>query len=503
MLQPDISKKLERPPWLASRSYPGTSTRSPFSVVYNLRSRRLFKLDGPSSLAWDALLFGQPADASVKEIAARLGQSEGTVAGSLPGFIAHLEDIGLIGKKATAGTPRASAGPVSSEQNSLEDDLESIMVRERILWRLFLEVTYRCNEDCIHCFNPVQRRTNELTTSEIARVFQEARDLGALLLCLTGGEVFSRRDCFELIEAARESEYAVDIYTNGLLANEGRRERLAALYPRSVSVSIYSADHQIHDATTRMKGSLAKSLDTLRHLHELGVPINIKCPLMKHTVDGYRAVKDLADELGATVQFDLVIAAKNDGGLDPVQHRVTDPGTLRMLLLDEDIPLFVGKERIEREAKAANPDGNFCGAGLANLDITPDGTVTPCVSLPLPVGNVRNASIATIWNAIVSPLTAWRNVTISDYVGCRSCDRQAHCTKCAGLALVEHGDFLGPSDQDCAISIARVSLAEEKGLIPLGTMSKIPGNERLDPDRPNETLRRGFTTPLAKLRSDG
>src|SRR2546430_6211572 len=56
-------------------------------------------------------------------------------------------------------------------------------------------------------------------------------------------------------------------------------------------------------------------------LFRSGVPINVKCPVMKHTVDGYRAVKDLADSLGATVQFDLVLAGKNDGNLDPVQHR--------------------------------------------------------------------------------------------------------------------------------------------------------------------------------------
>ena len=494
-----LDSTILRPAWLASRFYSPSQTEPGWSVVYNLRVRRLLLLEGPSSLVWENLRFGQPLSASVPKVAQALQKRESDVEGSLMQFAGLLAERGLIVGPNQALTSRDAATSPAIDQDPLEARIEQRMVAENVLWRLFFELTYRCNEDCIHCFNPTERRTDELTTEEIIRVLSEGRTLGALLLCFSGGEVFSRRDAFELLEAARELEYAVDVYTNGVLLNEKRRERLAELYPRSVSVSIYSADAAIHDATTRVKGSFEKSVDTLRHLAALGVPINVKCPVMKHTVDGYRAVKDLADALGATVQFDLVLAGKNDGNLDPVQHRVTDPDKLRMLLMDEDIPLFVGKERIEREASRLSQDGNFCGAGLANLDITPDGMVTPCVSLPLPVGNVRQTPLAEIWEAKNSPLRSWRDVRVQDYVGCGTCERQAHCSKCAGIALVEHGDFLGPSDQDCLISIARVRLAEERGIIPHGSISLIPGKDRLGPSRINEMERRGFHTNLVQL----
>jgi radical SAM protein with 4Fe4S-binding SPASM domain len=494
-----LDSKIVRPPWLASRLYRASEAEPNWSVVYNLRARRLLLFEGQSSLAWENLRFDQPLLASVPKVAQALRKSEADVEVLLARFADVLTEKGLVLRPNQVITSRAGATSPAIDQDPLEARIEQRMVAENVLWRLFFELTYRCNEDCIHCFNPTERRTDELTTEEIVRVLSEGRALGALLLCFSGGEVFSRRDAFELLEAARELEYAVDVYTNGVLLNEKRRERLAELYPRSVSVSIYSADAAVHDATTRVKGSLGKSVETLRHLAELGVPINVKCPVMKHTVDGYRAVKDLADMLGATVQFDLVLAGKNDGNLDPVQHRVTDPEKLRMLLMDEDIPLFVGKERIEREANRLSQDGNFCGAGLANLDITPDGVVTPCVSLPLPVGNVKQTPLAEIWEAKNSPLRSWRDVRVQDYVGCGTCERQAHCSKCAGIALVEHGDFLGPSDQDCLISIARVRLAEERGIIPQGSISLIPGKDRLGSSRINEMERRGFHTNLVQL----
>jgi radical SAM protein with 4Fe4S-binding SPASM domain len=494
-----LDTQIVRPPWLASRFYECSDTESEWSVVYNLRARRLLLLEGNSSKVWENLRFDQPLLASVGHVSELLRKPESHVADLLARFADVLAEKGLIIRPGQALTGRDGPTSPAIDQDPLEARIEQRMVAENVLWRLFFEVTYRCNEDCIHCFNPTERRTEELSTEQIARVLSEGRALGALLLCFSGGEVFSRRDAFELLECARDLEYAVDVYTNGVLLSEKRRERLAELYPRSVSVSIYSADAAIHDATTRVKGSLTKSVETLRHLAALGVPINVKCPLMKHTVDGYRAVKDLADMLGATVQFDLVLAGKNDGNLDPIQHRVTDPEKLRMLLMDEDIPLFVGKERIEREANRLSQDGNFCGAGLANLDITPDGIVTPCVSLPLPVGNVKQTSLAEIWEAKKSPLRSWRDVRVQDYVGCGTCERQAHCSKCAGIALVEHGDFLGPSDQDCLISIARVKLAEERGIIPKGSISLVPGKDRLGSSRINEMERRGFRTNLVQL----
>lgn len=494
-----LNRTIVRPPWLASRAYGASESDPAWSVVYNLRARHLLLLESQSSIVWEALRFDEPLSASIPSIAKALGNPESRVVGSVTRFVEELAEKGLILHIDQSIAPRDRATSPAIGQDPLEDRIEHRMVAENVLWRLFFELTYRCNEDCIHCFNPTERRTDELTTEQIVRVLTEGRALGALLLCFSGGEVFSRRDAFELLESARQLEYAVDLYTNGVLLDEKKRERLAKLYPRSVSVSIYSAEAAIHDATTRMKGSFRKSVNTLQHLAALGVPINVKCPVMNHTVDGYRAVKDLADELGATVQFDLVIAGKNDGNLDPVQHRVTDPEKLRMLLMDEDIPLFVGKERIEREASSVNHTGNFCGAGLANLDITPEGVVTPCVSLPLPVGNVRHTPLADIWEAKKSPLRAWRDVRVKDYVGCGTCERQAHCSKCAGIALVEHGDFLGPSDQDCLISIARVRLAEERGIIPKGSISLVPGKDRLGSSRINEMERRGFRTNLVQL----
>lgn len=494
-----LDSTIVRPPWLASRFYAPSENEPCWSVVYNLRARRLLLLEGQSSVVWENLCFDQPLLASVPSVAKALRKPESRVVALLTRFVDVLAEKGLILRTSQVTTPRNGATSPAIGQDPLEARIERRMVAENVLWRLFFELTYRCNEDCIHCFNPTERRTDELTTEQIVRVLGEGRALGALLLCFSGGEVFSRRDAFELLEGARELEYAVDLYTNGVLLTEKKRERLAQLYPRSVSVSIYSADAAIHDATTRVKGSFGKSVETLKHLAALGVPINVKCPLMKHTVDGYQAVKDLADKLGATVQFDLVLAGKNDGNLDPVQHRVTDPDKLRMLLMDEDIPLFVGKERIEREASTMRQDGNFCGAGLANLDITPEGVVTPCVSLPLPVGNVKQTPLAEIWEARNSPLRSWRDVRVQDYVGCGTCERQAHCSKCAGIALVEHGDFLGPSDQDCLISIARVRLAEEREIIPKGSISLIPGKDRLGPLRVNEMERRGFRTNLVQL----
>ena len=78
-----------------------------------------------------------------------------------------------------------------------------IIARTEKAHRLFSahwELTYRCNEQCSHCYldvlPPNQDVPGELSTEECFRVIDEIVELGALNLLLSGGEILARRDFF-------------------------------------------------------------------------------------------------------------------------------------------------------------------------------------------------------------------------------------------------------------------------------------------------------------------
>jgi len=129
------------------------------------------------------------------------------------------------------------------------------------------DITYRCNERCVHCYLDHDDH-GEMTTSEIKRVLDELADAGTFFLTFSGGEVLMRRDFFELLEYARNLMFAVRIKTNAVMIGESEARRMLELGVDQIQVSIYSHRPEVHDAITKLPGSLRRSIEAIRFLTE-------------------------------------------------------------------------------------------------------------------------------------------------------------------------------------------------------------------------------------------
>jgi len=122
-----------------------------------------------------------------------------------------------------------------------------------------VDLTMRCNELCVHCYRVIEDR-QELTTAEVKALLADLARAGTLYLTFSGGEVFLRADLFELIAEAKRLRFDVRLKSNALLITAERARRLRELGVRQVDVSIYSAEPAVHDAITKIPGSLQRSL---------------------------------------------------------------------------------------------------------------------------------------------------------------------------------------------------------------------------------------------------
>ena len=73
-----------------------------------------------------------------------------------------------------------------------------------------------------------------------------------------------RKDFFEILEYARAKMFSVKLKTNAVLIHEKEAQRITSLGVESVQVSIYSHRPEVHDAITKLPGSLERSLDAIR-----------------------------------------------------------------------------------------------------------------------------------------------------------------------------------------------------------------------------------------------
>jgi len=319
-----------------------------------------------------------------------------------------------------------------------------------------LDLTYRCNERCVHCYLD-HNDHGEMTTAEIKHLLDEMAEAGVFILTLSGGEIFLRKDFFELLTYARwERQFCVKLKTNALMIREREAALIRELGVQSVQVSIYSHRPEVHDAITLVPGSLKRSLDAIRFLKVQGLRVIMANVLMAQNMADYPAVRALAGEIGVECTLDPTITPMMDGDRGVLGLGV-DQGALRQVFRDAAL---VGD--VDQFCAIAPPGGEDeleatpCSAGHTACYVSPYGDVFPCVQFPLPTGNVRRQKFIDIWRDS-ERMKEVRAIRLKDLTTCPSCAHVGSCTRCPGLAYME-GNMRGPSSQDCEKSFVRTGV---------------------------------------------
>jgi radical SAM protein with 4Fe4S-binding SPASM domain len=293
---------------------------------------------------------------------------------------------------------------------------------------VLLELTYRCNVRCVHCYLAGQER--EMTYDELLPVLDDLAAAGCLILTLSGGEVLLRADFFEIAEAAGARGFALRIFTNATIVTPRIADRIAALNPISVESSLLGGDAPTHDGVTLIDGSFEKTVRGVRLLTERGVRVKVKTTLMDANVAQAAQMERLAAELGVEHQVAFVLMPRRDGDRGPLGLQVDD-AALRAYLRrrERDVP--------EAPLPVSTDGDGLCSAGRASCSISPSGDVYPCVLMPLKAGNVLETPFADIWRA--SPaMTRMRGLIDAHKIACHGCDDDGHAF-CPALNLLEMG----------------------------------------------------------------
>jgi AdoMet-dependent heme synthase len=318
-----------------------------------------------------------------------------------------------------------------------------------------LDLTYRCNERCVHCYLDHDDH-GEMTTAEIKHLLDEMAEAGVFILTLSGGEIFLRKDFFDLLEHARRLMFCVKLKTNAVLIREREAARLHELGVESIQISIYSHRPEVHDAITLIPGSLKRSVAAIKFLKSQGLKVIIANVLMTQNMQDYPGVRALAAELGVECTLDPTVTPMMDGNRSTVALGV-DQGALRQVFRDTalvgDVDEFCA---IPASAGEDEMESTPCSAGHTACYVSPYGEVFPCVQFPLPTGNVRHQRFVDIWRDSEQMYDV-RSIRLKDLTTCPSCSHAGTCTRCPGLAFME-GNMRGPSTQDCEKSFARTGI---------------------------------------------
>src|SRR3954463_4794715 len=268
-------------------------------------------------------------------------------------------------------------------------------LEQRVPLSVQFDLTYRCNERCVHCYLDHDDH-GELTTAEVKSVLDQLAAAGTLFVIFSGGELLLRKDLFELLGYAPALGFDIKLKSNAILIGEAEADRIRDLGVRSVQVSVYSHRPEIHDGITKVPGSLHRSLAAIRFLKARGLHVLIANVLMRQNAGDYPHVRALAAELGVECTIDPTITPKMDGDTSIVSLRLSEPQLLRV---------YPDKSLLDPATEPPPPasddemlDALPCSAGHTACYISPYGDVFPCVQFPLPTGNLREQRFADVWH---------------------------------------------------------------------------------------------------------
>jgi AdoMet-dependent heme synthase len=316
---------------------------------------------------------------------------------------------------------------------SLLDKWRAITAQASRPMQASLELTFRCNERCTHCylekFQDDQSRI--LTLDQWKRILRELRHGGVMYLILMGGEAMLNPHFWEIAQEASRLGFHVSMITNGQkIQTPEIAARLYATGISNITVSFYSLDPSIHDQMTSVKGSCLKTINAIELMRKAGLTVGINCLLTAANIEGYFDLADWCIERGLEIKSDPFVTPKLNGDVSPTRLRAT-PEQIRSFYqkLVEKWP--AGKPKAIVEDKK----DYVCNAAKGKCAVTPYGELLSCIEIREPLGLLIEKPFEELWNGKVA--NKWRNLKVGELKG-RPEDESAHfCDHCPGMALHE------------------------------------------------------------------
>ena len=335
--------------------------------------------------------------------------------------------------------------------------------------------TNLCNLRCRHCYQRAGAAAeDELTTEERLAVVDQLAEECISFLAISGGEPLLREDVFKVAERASDCGIFVAIATNGTLLSKDMVRRLEEHGVRYVQISLDGAKPETHDSFRGVRGAWEKTVEGIKNCVDSDIMTTVAVTVTKHNYEEFDEVVRLVEELGADklVVYNFIPTGRGEeiveSDLSPEMREELLQKMRRLLKRGYDVittaPQFA-RVCIAGEEAMKVPMGHFgggdfrdsrlrivadfiggCGAGREYCAIQPNGDVTPCVFMPIVVGNLRRQHFAEIWRSseVLEKLRDRRNLK----GGCASCDYKYVCGGCRSRAYAYFGDLNAP-DPGC------------------------------------------------------
>jgi radical SAM protein with 4Fe4S-binding SPASM domain len=341
---------------------------------------------------------------------------------------------------------------------------------EPVLKDLDMEITERCNNNCLHCginlpVDDSRALARELSTEAIEEILCEAASLGCLTVRFTGGEPLLRQDFEELYLYARKSGLKVLLFTNATLMTPSLVELFSRIPPlEKIEVTVYGMKRTSYETITRAPGSFEAAWMGVNLLLEKKVPFVVKSALLppnREEVEEFEAwasaVPWMDDFPSYSVFFDL--HCRRDKKKNEIIQKIRPAPQEGLKFIARRKATYL-KEMKRFCSRFMGPTGDnlfSCGAGLGGVCVDAYGKLQLCMGLRHPQ-TVYDLHKGSLKQAVTQFFPEVRKIKAKnfDYLArCARCFLKGLCEQCPGKSWTEHGTLDTPVEYLCEIAHAQ------------------------------------------------
>lgn len=305
--------------------------------------------------------------------------------------------------------------------------------------KISMNLTKKCNLRCIQCFSDSGTiKKPELTTKDMYKLFDDMNKNGTFYICLGGGEPFTRKDLFDILEYGDKKQLAISIVTNGLLLNKDIIDKLNKINLDYLWVS-FEGLKENHEKL-RGIGTFDKTINTLKLLNNYYKgKTALRMSINKYNIDECEALVKIAEDNNIDlIRFTPLLSfgrAKNEDLVINQDDYIKFLNSMKKIKSDK-VKIVYPNMPSDKIWIGTNGFGCHCGKEAIWIDEL--GNVSPCIfwGEKYNIGNIKDDDYMKLWD---------KSLQVSDISGnsvCTSCNNYKNCRGgCRARSLDLYGNL--------------------------------------------------------------
>ena len=351
--------------------------------------------------------------------------------------------------------------------------------------------TDACNLRCKHCYQGAGKMSkDELSLDERLNIVDQLADNDVVAIAFSGGEALLRDDFWEVARYASNKGLYLSLATNGTLLTKDVVRRLRDVGVEYFEISLDSVDPAKHDAFRGVNGAWERTVAGIKNV--VAQDGAYSCIANTITNENYRELDALvafSRKLGVdrTLIFNFIPVGRGSDIIDMDLPPEAREHVLQQMYgylsgQDESFEILTTAPQFSRVCMMNSQNGIIslahfgaagfsdkvgllaeyiggCGAGRMYCAIQPNGIVTPCVFMPIPVGDLRSESFVDIWKNSEVMQSLRERHDLKEH--CGSCDYKNVCGGCRARAYAYFNDIKAP-DIGCIYNVRAYNALKDK-----------------------------------------